>query len=176
MDLKSSDRARVFVEVRSKGILGALEHHLVFSGAPEAIVVRGVEIDGAFDVAIEARALVAKLLPPAETSAADRERMIDNLRGRDVLDAARFPELALRGRYKGTIERGTIDGELVVRGAARALELDVRGSKTDSVYRFDATWEGTQTALGIKPFRAMLGALQLHDWAKIRVEIDLSPA
>ncbi len=175
MDLKSTDRAAIFVEVRSKGLLGALEHHLVFRGAPDALVVGQVAESGDLDVAIEASIAIAKLEPPPETSSSDRERMIDNLRSKDVLHMAKWPTLTLRGRYKGTLDAGTLDGDLVVRGTPRAISMVVHGTKIDDgKRRFDATWEGTQTELGIKPFRAMLGALQLRDWAKIRVEIELA--
>src|SRR5450631_2164240 len=100
--------------------------------------------------------------------------MLDNLRGRDVLDAARWGTVSLRGRYRGTLDRGTLTGDLVVRGTPRAITLAVRAKDRDGQRRrFEATWEGTQTELGIKPFRAMLGALQLRDWIKIRLEIEL---
>ena len=174
MDLKSTDRATVFVEVRSKGLLGALEHHLVFRGAPEVLVVTGVSESDEVDVAIEASIEIAKLQPPADASSSDRERMVDNLRSRDVLDMKRWPKLTLSGRYRGGLDAGTLTGDLVVRGTPRAIVLAIRGTKIDATTRrFEATWEGTQTDLGIKPFRAMLGALQLRDWAKIRVEIEL---
>lgn len=174
MDLKSTDRSRVFVEVRSKGLLGALEHHLIFAATPETFVVSGVGDDGAIDVAIEATVVVANLVPPLVTSPSDRERMLDNLRGRDVLDAQKFPTLTLRGHYTGTLDSGTLKGDLVLRGSSRAIAFAVRANgKNGDARRFDAVWEGTQTELGIKPFRAMLGALQLRDWMKIRLEIEL---
>jgi hypothetical protein len=174
MDLKSTERCRVFVEVRSKGLLGALEHHLIFSGAPDPFVVGGVGEGGEIDVPIEASVAVAKLAPPPDTSSSDRERMLDNIRSRDVLDAAKWPTLSLRGRYRGTLESGTLAGDLVVRGMPRAIALAVRAKDRDGdARRFDASWQGTQTELGIKPFRAMLGALQLRDWIKIRLEVEL---
>lgn len=176
MDLESTARSTVFVEVRSKGILGALEHHLVFRGAAERVVVRGVPESGAVDVAIEASADVAKLEPPSDVSASDRERMLDNIRGKDVLDVRKWPKLVFRGRYAGTLEAGTLAGTLDVRGAPRKLALAVRGKRVDGALRFDAEWEGTQSDLGLKPYRALMGALQLHDWAKIRVEIELRAA
>jgi hypothetical protein len=38
------------------------------------------------------------------------------------------------------------------------------------------TWESTLNALGIKPFKALLGALKLEDWVRLRVEAKLRQA
>jgi len=174
MDLKSTNETRVFVEVRSKGILGALEHHLIFSGTPEAIAV--TVGDGAIDAPIEGSIAVAKLEPTPETSSSDRDRMLDNIRGRDVLDAKKNPNLAFRGNYRGTLDEGKLEGDLTVRGTPRRISFAVRGRKTDDGMRFDATWEGVHADLGLKPFKAMLGALQLRDWIKIRIEAVFRPS
>ena len=32
------------------------------------------------------------------------------------------------------------------------------------------TWEGRLTELGIKPFKALLGAIKLDDWVSLRVD------
>ena len=34
-------------------------------------------------------------------------------------------------------------------------------------------WEGRLTDLGIKPFKALLGALKLEDWIRLRLEASL---
>jgi hypothetical protein len=38
------------------------------------------------------------------------------------------------------------------------------------------TWEGRLTDLGIKPFRALMGALKLEDWVRLRLEAKLFPS
>ena len=160
------DSSRVFVDVRSKGVLGALEHALTFAGRPalERPIDGEVAASGPFEAEVNARVAASSLEPPKDASVSDREKMLENLLGKDVLDAKRFPEIALRGRYVGTRERGTLVGKLTLRGEPRDVRFDVDLRKSGDKLVARATWEGTQTSLGIKPFKALLGALRLHDW------------
>ena len=176
IDLVSGSASRVMVDVRSKGIVSALDHDVTFTAAPEALTIRGVDPSRAIDVAIDARVPVADLEPPSGASRFDRDKMRDNLRGKDVLDMGRSPTLVFRGRYAGTIAQGRLAGDLEVRGALRPMALDVRVTRAGDGWRADATWEGTLADLGIKPFKALFGALKLADWMRIRVAIDLTRA
>ena len=46
-----------------------------------------------------------------------------------MLDARRFPTIDFRGRYAGTLEWGTLSGDLHVRGAPRRVSMGVRVSR-----------------------------------------------
>jgi hypothetical protein len=170
MDLSSSKESRALVEVRSKGFIAALEHHVTFSGAIEPFSL-SVPDQGPIDVEVRARVAVAGLLPPDSVPRGDREKMIDNIRGSDVLDMKRHPYLDLAGRYTGTIERGKLAGDITLRGSRRPIVFDVTGAREGTILRVKASWEGSQTSLGLKPFKALLGALKLEDWARIRLEM-----
>jgi hypothetical protein len=62
----------------------------------------------------------------------------------------------------------------MVRGQARPLVMTLRATRQWETLVASGTWEGTLTGLGIKPFRALLGALKLSDWIRLRVEARLS--
>jgi hypothetical protein len=87
-----------------------------------------------------------------------------------VLDARRFPFIELRGRYEGTAEGGQLRGELTVRGQPRRVAMAVKAVKQWDVVVATGTWEGKLTDLGVKPFKALLGALKLENWLRIRME------
>jgi polyisoprenoid-binding protein YceI len=171
--LRLADGSRVSVTVRSKGVLGALAHQPTFVATLESLELPDVDGERPIDFPVEARVSASAIEAPADASAFDRKQMIDNLRGAQVLDVARWPELTFRGRYRGTLEKGRLEGELLVRGAPRAIAWDVAVTKEGARLRARGVWEGTLTALGIKPFKAMLGALRLHDEARIGIDLVL---
>ena len=103
----------------------------------------------------------------------DRRKLLANLRGADGLYAARFPTVEVRARYAGTVESGELRGQLVVRGQAREVAMNLRTTRQWDVLVAAGAWEGRLSELGIKPFKALFGALQLKDWIRLRVEARL---
>ena len=174
VDLSSGAASRVFVDVRSKGLVSALDHELTFAASPDSFALRGVDASGAIDVDVVVRVPVARFDPPEHASRFDRDKMTDNLRGKEVLDMARWPALVFRGRYSGTIVDGRLAGDLEVRGAPRPIALDVVVTRASDVLHVEGVWEGTLGDLGIKPYKALFGALKLADWIRIRIAISLT--
>jgi polyisoprenoid-binding protein YceI len=172
MRLQLAADSRVLIDLRAAGLLGAVGHDPTLSAAPSAVSLEVPEGGGAeLDCAVEARIPVDAIEPPADMSASDRAQMRDNLRGPDVLDARRWPNVDFRGRFAGTLERGRLSGHLVVRGIERAVAIDVSISRRGSDFVAEGDWVGTLTELGIKPFRALLGALKLKDWTRLRLRL-----
>ncbi len=166
--------SRVLVELRATGLLRAVGHDPTLVARPEP-----AEIDvgsGPVDASVDVRFLAERIEIPAELSASDRARMRDNLLSRDVLDASRHAHVELRARYRGTTEQGRLEGSLVVRGVARPITMDVRATADGSSLRVTGAWEGRLTDLGIKPFKALMGALRLEDWIRLRLDAQLAPA
>lgn len=164
MRFELSPDSRVFVELRATGLLRAVGHDPTLSARPEAAVV---DLD---DGQVVVRFPVADIEPQGDMSESDRQKMLDNMRSAEVLDASRFPVIELRGRYEGTTDGGELRGELVVRGQPRRVAVSVRTTKQWDVVVAAGTWEGKLTDLGIKPFKALLGALKLEDWIRLRME------
>ena len=156
--------SRVFVDLQATGLLRAVGHDPTLSARPEATTV------DLADGKVTLRFRVADIEPPADLGASDREKMLENLRGADVLDAGRFPVIEVRGRYEGTEAGGTLRAEVVVRGQPRRVPVTLKVTKQGDLFVASGTWEGKLTELGIKPFKALLGALKLKDWIRLRVE------
>ncbi len=168
MRLELDDTACVFIDLRATGLLGALGHDPTLTARAGRF---DLEIgEGPVDIAVEARFAVDAIEVPEDIGASDRAKMKENLLSPAVLDAARFPAIEVQGRYAGTLEGGTLSGSLVVRGASRPLSMKVRAARDGDRYIVAGRWEGKLSALGVKPFKALLGALKLEDWICLRLQ------
>jgi polyisoprenoid-binding protein YceI len=167
MRFELSPDSRVFIDLRATGLLRAVGHDPTLSARPAPATL---DLD---DGQVTLRFPVADIEPQGDIGESDRNRMMDNMRSAEVLDATRFPVIELRGRYEGTADGGALRGELVVRGQPHRLAVTLRATKQWDVVVATGTWEGKLTDLGIKPFKALLGALKLEDWIRLRVEARL---
>ncbi len=175
--------SRVCIDLRATGPLAVLGHDPTLSARPDPFTIEALEpagAAGAIEAAVEVRFPVDAIEPPVGMSASDRARMRENLLSRDVLDASRHPHVVLRGRYAGTLEAGTLSGDLLVRGSPRPFSLQVRvagggGEGAFAGLALSGRWEGRLTDLGVKPFKALLGALRLEDWIALRIDVRLRP-
>jgi hypothetical protein len=174
MRLELSPDSRVLVDLRAGGLLRAVGHDPTLTAVAQPLVIDvpgSPEPENPVDIQVVARFAADAIEPPADLSPSDRDQMRENLRGASVLDTARWPAIDFRGRYAGTLARGTLSGDLVVRGSPRPLTLDVRLSREAVGLVARGAWEGALTQLGVKPFHAMLGALKLKDWIRLRLQL-----
>jgi hypothetical protein len=170
MNLKLSAESLLLVDLRATGILRAVGHDPTMRARPEPATVIVAGGDGPVTVPIHVRFRAEAIEPPTDLAPSDRAKMLENLRSREVLDAGRHPTIDFRGRYEGTFERGDLAGDLRVRGANHAIAMSVRIEETEDGFVARGTWEGKLTTLGVKPVRALFGALKLEDWARMRLE------
>jgi polyisoprenoid-binding protein YceI len=99
---------------------------------------------------------------------ADRAEIKRTLAGAALLDTAEHPTITFRStRVTGTPQSFEITGDLTVKGRTRPVTVYGKGD-ADGLLRCGATV--TQSAWGIKPYTAFLGALRLAD--DVRVEFD----
>jgi|SRR5580658_1992206 hypothetical protein len=173
MPIALLDRSHVLIDLRATGLLRGLAHDPVLTAPAERISVDVGAGDDGWTTSAVFR--VDAIEPPGDMSPADRDRMLENLRGADVLDAARFPTIALAGRYRGTLEGGALTGDVVLRGVPRPISMAVRVIREGDALVASGAWEGSLTALGIKPFKALLGALKLEDWTRLRLDARFAP-
>ncbi len=166
----------VLIDLRATGPLAMLGHDPTLTARPVGLSIDVAEEDGGgIDAPVEARFAVASIEPPAGISGSDRARMRDNMLSRDVLDVARHPEIVLRGRYAGTLEEGRLAGVLVVRGSPRAITVPLRVLRDGRAFAVRGRWEGRLTELGVRPYKALLGALKLDDWIALRIDARFVP-
>jgi hypothetical protein len=181
MHVELSSDTQVLIDLRATGLLRAVGHNPTLHACPAPWTV-DVADPATIDVPIDVRFPAAAIEPPADLQTADREKMREKMCGRDVLDATRFSSIDFQGRYVGTLEGGRLSGNLRVRGAPRPIGMVLRSSTLaeettgGARKRIDlrGAWEGRLTDLGIRPYRALLGALKLDDWIRLRLEVILS--
>jgi polyisoprenoid-binding protein YceI len=166
--------SRVLVDLRATGLLRALGHNPTLVARPEPTTFDAAEGDARVTATIALRFPVSRIDPPQDIGRDDRDKMRANMEGQEVLDAARFPAVEVTARWRGTMHSGRLDVDATVRGRTHALTLDVALQRAGSDLVARGTWEGRLTDLGIKPFRALLGALKLEDWVRLRLEAKLS--
>ena len=140
-----------------EGLLARVGHDLRLS-APARITREGEAVVVTVDAAslhVDGAMKDGRL---TEVSAGDRADIEKALRT-DVLNVARHPQIRWRGTMDG---RGTL--ELCGRSAPLRVPAKAEGDRMRGEVEF------APSAWGIKPFRALLGALKLQD--RVRVVFD----
>ncbi len=117
---------------------------------PASLVVDGAMEDGR--------------LRPDGVSAKDKGDIHGNATGPKILDVARHPTLEFRGRRRGDRVEGTL--RLVGREAPLAFGVTEAGGRATGGF------ELTPSRFGIKPFKALMGAIRLQD--RLRVTFDVA--
>lgn len=169
MRLQLQDGSRIFIDLRATGLLRAVAHSPTLTARPARVTVDFADPPG--ESVVEATFRADAIQAPADIPASDREKMVENMRNREVLEASRFPTIDFRGRYAGTLDGGTLSGDLQVRSTVRAVSIPVRVRREGDLLLASGTWEGRLTDLGIKPFKALLGAIKLEDWIALRLDV-----
>ena len=106
-----------------------------------------------------------------EPSPRDRREIEENIR-RDVLDAARYPLISFRSLSVAKSGEGVrVAGRLDFHGVARDIEFPVRRESGRAMARVRVH----QPDFGIKPYRALLGALRVKPdvLVEVIVPVDL---
>jgi polyisoprenoid-binding protein YceI len=119
----------------------------------ESIVVEGAVRDGVLDA--------------AELSSKDQREILDSMRTK-VLQARRNPYICFEGTIgHADTHEATVRGQLTLTGVTRAIELELQ--------RQGQRLRGTVTLVpsrwGIRPYKALLGALRLQD--RVDIVLDL---
>jgi polyisoprenoid-binding protein YceI len=105
----------------------------------------------------------------------DRDRREIGVTARKLLASDRNPEaLFTATKFEPDADGGSvITGTFALRGAERPLRLTVSPAGQD---RYRVVGSVLQSAYGIKPYSAFLGALKVRDQVDIEADIDLSEA
>jgi len=111
---------------------------------------------------------------PADVSAAAKEGTRHNMLGPALLDAEHSPEIVLRAlRSERSADAAGVLArvECTVRGQARTLAIPVRYERRDGQLVVAGELPLKQTDLGLTPFSALLGALQVQDEMRVSFRI-----
>lgn len=161
------NEGRVEVYTFKEGLLGRAAHDLRLTvqdfsidGSPDQLEarfdIRGFRVDGAMrDGRLDERVLGDK----------DKREILDNIRNK-ILHADR--PLRFRGKAGLRDDGGyRVSGELEMAGQSRPVELALDRSGD----RLRGEIELTPSRWGVKPFKALMGAIKLQD--RVRVRFDL---
>ncbi len=100
---------------------------------------------------------------------ADRRDIVATARRLLSVDRHREAEFVATRFHQADDEGGSMDGTLTLRGVAQPLQLRFRQI---SPGRYRGTGTVIQSAYGIKPYTAFLGALRVRDAVDVEVEVS----
>ena len=100
-------------------------------------------------------------------TAADRRTIEENVR-KDVLEAARHPEIAFRSTRVAAVADGfDVTGRLALHGREREITIPLRRAGD----RYTAAVRLHQPDFGIRPYSALLGALKVRPEVIVRLSL-----
>lgn len=174
-DLRES---RVVVHVFKKGLFSgfAHDHHFEVTDWSATAAVEEEDLARAsVDVRLSARSLRDR---QEELSDEDRRKVDAQAAGPEVLDAARHPTIRFRSTRLELAPgasaerlRGTLHGELTVRGETRPAAVELEGERAGGAWRLRGRARARQTDFGIRPFSGFGGTVGVKD--ELRIEIAL---
>lgn len=123
------------------------------------------------------RAALGPEFPP-ELPQSAREGTRGNLLGPAVLDAARHPEIVVRGAGPEIGPGGDahVTLHIDIRGRTRSMRVPLRHAMGTEGLSVNAAFPLTHAQLGLTPFSALLGALQVDETLQLRVRLTARPA
>lgn len=172
-------RSELVIHVHRKGLLSPFlhDHHFVpTSWSANASFDPARPEETHVSVVVDASSLRDR--QPA-LSEQDRLKVEGQVRGPDVLDAERYPEVEFTAdRLEITPEQsqapdllhGELVGSLRLHGRVQELRVPVAARWSSGWLRVNGNATLAQSAFGIEPYKTALGAIAVHD----RVDVELS--
>ena len=185
-----ADASLLTIQVYRGGALASAGHnHVIASHAlrgtiyvPADVMASSFEVQ--FDVATltvdepELRAQLASPDFPPDVPESARQGTQHNMLGEALLDAAQYPEITLRAeRVEQPAAAGTAADAVLarvqstVRGQVRSFAVPLHYQLADGNLTVTGEFPLRQTDLGLTPFSALLGALQVQDEMHVKVRI-----
>ena len=155
--------ARIQVFTFKRGLLSRAAHDLRLVLDRFEVQTDGEQVEARFwpeSLRVEG-ALKDGVLAPDELSESNKAEILENIREK-ILRTDRYPE----ARFTGTAKDNHVRGELELVGETQPIELDFQ----EADGKLAAEVELVPTRWGIKPFKALLGAIQLEDRVVVRFE------
>ncbi|MCA9600905.1 MAG: YceI family protein [Myxococcales bacterium] len=167
--------AECFVYAKREGLLSAVGHDLKLRVAEFHVSVDDARtaVEASFRAdSIEVVSAMHGDRPSSErVSDRDRREIEANARF-EVLDAKRHPDIAFHSTRVATAGDGwTVEGALRLHGTERSIRVSVKREGSVLVARTTLH----QPDFGIRPFRAMLGALKIQPDVGVEIRIPEGP-
>ena len=170
------DRSRVLVHLGRAGLMKFLGHEHHIEARPASGAVEVVEGDAARSRVAMRLASARLAVIPGSEPAEDVPKVEERMRGPDVLDVARHPEIAfvstsvrLEGTAGGT-QRLLVGGTLTLRGRAVPVEIPMEVVLQADVLEARGAATLELRALGIEP-PAVAGVVKVANRFRLELEI-----
>lgn len=109
---------------------------------------------------------------PGDARAGTRRNMLSE----KVLDAARYPDIAVDGRWlEGPLTHGSVAVTIAMRGTQRKLALPVSIEMQNDKLIAAGIFRLSQTAIGITPLSILGGALKVADGLDVQYSLTFVP-
>jgi len=170
------DRGRIILRTSRDGLAAQAGHDLTIEATrwSGVLEVKDDLSPADLEVRVDMGALVVRDGTGGVKPLTDRDRREIAVTMRRVLSSGQYPEAVFAAAgFEPGAGGGGIDGTLTIRGQARPWRVSVTQTG-DGRYRADASV--LQSAYGIKPYSAFLGALRVRDAVDVAVDVDLSDA
>lgn len=168
------DNGHLLLRTGRTGVGSSVGHDLTIEALDWSVEIRVPETGPANATAaarFELGPLAVREGTGGATPLADRERREIEKNARRTLDVDRHPTATFQStRVVAGEGRTTISGDLTLHGITGPVDVDVREVAPD---RYRATTVVRQSAYGIKPYSALLGALKVRDDIEVEIEVDL---
>jgi hypothetical protein len=159
---------RIEVFTYKEGVLSPIAHDLGLRLERFEVSHDEATVEGRFwpDSLVVEGAIEHGRLNENVLSAAQRDEILGNVR-RKILRTSVHPVARLRAKATAGVETYDLSGELELAGSIRPITFVVHAHD----HRLQGELELRPSDWGIKPFRALLGAIRLAD--RVRVRFDL---
>jgi len=160
----------IHVYTFKRGVLSRVAHDLRLSVERWELDVNGEAVSARFDArSLKVDGTIKRgVLDPRGLSDKDAREVLDNTR-KDVLQSDRHPWITFEGRAARGSAHIALAGTLELAGQRRpiSLTLQLRGDRAvGEVELKPSRW-------GIKPFKALMGAIALEDRVRVAVDVEV---
>ncbi len=180
------DRSELRLLVYRSGALAKFSHnHVISSQAIDGSVYVGESPENAFfmlNLSVDSFEVDRPELRSEEgddfSGSVDEkaiQRTRKNMLGESMLDAANYPEIRLASRrISGALPELLLTVDVQIRDQVSQLQVPVDVVIDADHLTATGSFSFDQTAVGLKPFRAMLGALRVRDTVDVKFSITVT--
>jgi polyisoprenoid-binding protein YceI len=168
---------RLLLRTRRQGVGSKVGHDLaieVTDWSAEVDVPEGRPPAAKVTARLELGSLTVREGTGGAMALTDKDRREIEENARRSLDVQRHPTATFESSHVAVgDDGGTISGTLTLHGTAAPIEVRIREVAPE---RYHGTAVVIQSAHGVKPYSAFLGALRVRDEVEVDIEVDLAAA
>jgi polyisoprenoid-binding protein YceI len=172
----------VLVHTGREGVAAKMGHDLTLevTGWTATVTVDGTELErSSVTATLDAGSIEIKEAAGGAMPLSDKDRKdIKRNLAEKVLRTDRHPEITFESTAVEAADEGvvTVVGNLRILGVSQSVRFPLTVERADGTVRLTGKLPVVQSAWGIKPFSAMMGALKVPDRIEVSVDVRLPAA